>query len=113
MSSQNFILVEDESNKISKFLFQEVRGFSDSDEYLRLDNKDRKSLGIVCGAFTNYISRICGECGNAVSVLENAFNAIESLSSAQDIDVENLVVTEVLENINFDEYPELIQKLGY
>ncbi|WP_200348833.1 hypothetical protein [Halochromatium glycolicum] len=112
MSSQNFILVEGASNKVSEFLVQEVSGFSNSDEYLRLDDEDRKSPGIVCGAFANYISRIYGERGNAGLVLDNAFNAIESLSSVQDSDVENLVVTEILENIHFDEYPELIQKLG-
>lgn len=112
MSNQNFILIESESNKVSDFLVQEVSGFSGSDEYLRLDDEDRKSPGIVCGAFANYVSRIYGEGSNADSFLDNAFNVIESLSSIQDSDVENLVVTEILENIHFDVYPELIQKLG-
>ena len=112
MNSQNFILVEDKFKEVPDFLLQEVSGFPNSDEYLRLDDEDRKSPGIVCGAFANYISRIYGEGGNADYILDTAFNAIESLSLVQDIDVENLVVAEILENIHFDEYPELIQKLG-
>ena len=111
MSSQNFILVEGKSNTIPEFLVQEVSGFSESDEYLRLDDEDKKFPGIVCGAFANYLSRVYSKGGNA-AIMESAFKAIEALSSVQDSDVENLVVTEILENIHFDEYPELIQKLG-
>jgi len=112
MSDQNFILVGNKSNTVSEFLIQEVREFSNSDEYLRLDDEDRKSPGIVCGAFANYISRIYGEGGSIDSILDNAFNAIESLSSVHDSEVENLIVTEIFENIHFEEYPMLIQKLG-
>jgi len=112
MSSQNFVLVEGKSNTVSKFLVQEVSGFSESDEYLRLDDEDKKFPGIVCGAFSNYLSRVYSEGRNADAIMESAFKAIESLSSVQDSDVENLVVTEILENIHFDEYSELIQKLG-
>ncbi len=111
MIDKDFILVKGLAGRVSEFLIQEVNEFSSSEEYLRLDNEDRRSTGIVCGAFSNYISRTYGE-GNTSSLLNNAFNAIESLSSMQDIEVENLVVTEILENIHFDEYPELIQKLG-
>lgn len=55
MSSQNSILVEGESNKVSEFLVREVNVFSVCDEYLRLNDEDRNSPGIVCGAFANYI----------------------------------------------------------
>jgi len=112
MNSQNFILVEGISNKVAEFLVQKVSGFSDSDEYLRLDDKDRSSQGIVCGALANYISRIYGEGDNKNSILDSGFNAIELLSAMQDSDVENLVVTEILENIHVDEYPGLIHHLG-
>ena len=97
---------------IPEFLVQSVREFSASDEYLRLDDKDRRSPGIVCGAFSNYISRIYNNSGGGSVVLPSAFAAIESLSSIEDQTVQNLVVTEILENIRFDEFPELVQKLG-
>lgn len=111
MSNKGFILVEGSSDSVSEFLIQEVGEFASSEEYLRLDDEDRKSAGIVCGAFANYVSRVYGE-SNTNALLVDAFNTIESLSAIQDIEVQNLVVTEILENIHFDEYPELIQKLG-
>jgi len=111
MRDKDFILVEGAADKISEFLIQGVDEFSSSEEYLRLDDEDRRSTGIVCGAFANYISRIYGE-DNTNPLLVNAFDVIESLSAIQDIEVQNLVVTEILENIYFDEYPEIIQKLG-
>ncbi|MFI0416531.1 MAG: hypothetical protein ACH255_20625 [Candidatus Thiodiazotropha sp.] len=111
MNKQDFILIENKANKIVELLVQEIDGFSDSEEFLRLDDKDRKTAGIVCGAFANYISRTYSE-GIAGPLLEKAFATIETLSSIQDVDVENLVATEILENIYFDEFPELIQKLG-
>jgi len=110
MSDKEFILVEGSAGRVSEFLIQEVDEFSSSEEYLRLDDEDRRSSGIVCGAFSNYISRIYGE-GSASSLLNNAFDAIESLSSMKDIEIKNIVVTELFENIHFDEYPELILKL--
>ena len=111
MNKQDFILVENKSSKLAELLVQEIDKFPDSEEYLRLDDEDRKSSGIVCGAFASYISRAYGE-GDADLLLKKAFDTIEMLSSIQDVGVENLVVTEILENIHFDEFPELIQKLG-
>lgn len=90
---------------------REVIEFESSEEYLRLDDEDEKSIGIICGAFANYISRLYSE-ERGSSVLDKAFNAIELLSSIRDPDIENMVVTEILENIYFDKYPELIKKLG-
>ena len=111
MSSQNFILIQDTSSKITEFLIQQVIGFADSDEYHRLDDEDRKYPGIVCGAFASYISRIYEQGGDIDLIIDNAFDVIESLCLKQYSDVENYVVTEILENIHFNEYPELIGKL--
>ena len=111
MNNQNFILIKDTSNKITEFLIQQVIGFADSDEYHRLDDEDRKYPGIVCGAFASYISRIYGQGGDIDLIIDNAFDVIESLCLKQYSDVENYVVTEILENIHFNEYPELIGKL--
>lgn len=111
MSSQYFTLAKAPSTQICEFLVREVIGFSDSDEYLCLDAEDRKSPGIVCGAFANYISKIYRKGGDVDSILNSSFNVIESLSLVQDNDIKNLVVTEILENIRFDKYPELLQRL--
>jgi len=111
MSNQRFTMVENSAAEVPKLLMQEASEFENSEEYHRLDDEDKKSVGIFCGAFANYISRVYGEEKDS-AVLDRAFNAIESLSSTKDSDIENLVVTEILENLRFDEYPELTKKLG-
>lgn len=113
MSNQNFILIKDTSSKITEFLIQRVIGFADSDEYHLLDDDDRKYPGIVCGAFASYICRINGQGGETDVIIDNAFEVIESLCLTQYSDVEDYIVTEILENINFYEYPELIGKLKH
>lgn len=112
VKEQKFILVESKSAAVSEFLTQEVKGFSKSDEYLRLDDEDKRIPGIVCGAFAIYVSRIYRESGGESISLDSAFRAIESLCQWQDADVENLIVTEILENISFNDCPNLLQRLG-
>jgi len=111
MSGGEFILVGSSLSKIPGMLLAEVEGFSVSEEYARLDDEDRQSPGIVCGALANYVSRVWADSGSE-PVLSSAFRIVESLSAVEDVEIQNLVVTELLENINFTDYPDLIQLMG-
>ena len=110
MAKQNFISVDSPVSAIPSLLSDRVKGFANSEEFIR--HQQWKNVpGIVCGTLAIYISRIHRD-GDPNGILDSAFSIIESLSSVGDGQIENLIVTEILENIHSNDYPELIERLG-
>lgn len=101
----DFILKEPEYAKIPELLAAEVPEFLESDEFNRLDPKLRKNPGLVCAAFKDYFIRlqeaeIRGIGNNQMSaVLGKAYDVIEKLASSPDPEVQNAVITEILEHL--------------
>ena len=107
MKDRRFI----EVNEIPQLLMEKIEGFVESEEYLGLDEEFRTSPGLICARCSSYINRIYREAG-ATDVIDNAFRIVELLSTVRDIEVQNIVVTEILEMIDFHKHPELFQRLG-
>ena len=110
MSRQNFVLVESTVVEIPKLLLEKVEGFAHSEEFLRHQEWEN-TPGVICGAFAIYVSRIHRD-GESSTILDSAFSAIEKLAAIRDSNIDTLIVTEILENIYFREFPELVRRLG-
>ena len=102
---QNFVICPNNAEEVPCFLEKAAPGFSRSEEFLGLEPEFKKIPGLVCGAFKDYLVRLQGlaEKGSAdpqtLVELEKAYEAIETLASSNDPNVENLVVVEIYEHL--------------
>jgi hypothetical protein len=108
-------------DRVRDILLEEVAGFAASVEYERLEEDNLSNVpGLVAAAFTRFLNRFQQEeiarglSARDAKALEDAYRAIELLSSSNDESVLNLVQIEIFENIRGS--PELFHifesKLG-
>jgi hypothetical protein len=90
----DFVIRERDYDKVPHLLTTEVPGFLDSEEYRLLDSEDRKVPGLVTAAFTRYFEGL-----READALERCYAVIEKLAVSPDPEVQNLVVTEIFENL--------------
>jgi len=90
----DFVIKERDYDKVPNLLITEVPGFLDSEEYRLLDSEDRKVPGLVTAAFTRYCEGL-----QEADALERCYAVIEKLATSSDPEVQNLVVTEIFENL--------------
>jgi len=116
----NFTIQPSQYENIPAFVLAEVDGLSGSAPYGRLSDDDRHVAGLVCAALTKYMvdlqeRAINGTLGGKESkALDDAYHVVESLASSQETRIQNVVVTEVFENIRTSErvLRVIISRLG-
>lgn len=111
MNDVNFVLLESTETQIPGMLVKNVPEFEGSEQLQLLTEEERKSPGLVCAAFARFIESTFAKHGETES-LRKAFFVIERLSHYSDVEVQNLLVTEVFEIIDFVRFPGLELLLG-
>lgn len=100
-----FILEESACDRARATLVSGVQGFADSKEFEQLGDELSRLPGLVFGAFTKVLVRFQEEeirrglSDRDSKTLDDAYRALEDLSSTTDDSVLNLVETEVFENL--------------
>ena len=90
----DFIIKERDYNKVPDLIATAVPSFLESEAYDLLDAEDRKVPGLVTAAFTRYFEGL-----QEADELEKCYAVIEKLATRSDLEVQNLVVTEIFENL--------------
>ena len=90
----DFVIKERDYDKVPQLLTTEVPGFLDSEAYRLLDSEDRQVPGLVAAAFTRYLEGL-----HEAGALERCYAVIEKLATSPDPEIQNLVVTEIFENL--------------
>lgn len=90
----DFIIKERDYYKVPDLLTTEVPGLLDSEGYRLLDSDHRKIPGLVTAAFTRYFEGL-----QEAGALERCYAVIEKLATSSDPEVQNLVITEIFENL--------------
>ena len=91
---------------LPQWLAQKVPGFAESPEYKALGSADLQLPGVVCGAFSQFLSRLqqdalTGSRSDADAArLSAAYHVLEWLATSHDPDVINAVVVEIFENLD-------------
>jgi hypothetical protein len=103
---RSFVLNSAEYDRARRLLLRDVQGFADSKEYESLVDYDLSDVtGLVCAKFTRFFLRFQEEeirhglSDRDARTLEDAYRVIEELSSSPDLSVQNLIQTEVFENM--------------
>jgi len=105
----DFVLIKPEYPKVPDLLLAEIQGFRDSLEYERLNETERRLPGVVGAAFTRFFIRfqdaeIQGSLTERdAKTLDDAYRAIEILSSSREDQVRTLVRDEIFENVRSSE----------
>lgn len=105
----SFVLLESDYPRVPDLLLSQVRGFSDSLEYERLNATERGLPGVVAAAFARFFVRFQdaelreGLIDRDARTLASAYGAIEELARSADERVRTLVEDEILENIRASE----------
>jgi len=100
-----FVLKRSAYDRARDVLLRGVQGFADSKEFEQLGEALCGSPGLVCAAFTKFFVRFQEEeirrglSERDAKTLDDAYRALEELSSSSDDSVLNLVQTEVFENL--------------
>jgi hypothetical protein len=104
----NFVILDSEDKRVPGVLTREIPGFSSSEEFESLDPSDRHSPVFVCPALARYWLRLQrqeqagGMDAGAAESLSSIYRTVEALAASNDLGVQNLVVTEILENLDAD-----------
>lgn len=104
----DFILVQRNYDNVPHLIIRRVPEFLNSLAFKSLTLEDRLLPGLVCASFTKFLVTIQKEVGSKekeedVELLGRIYAVIEEMASDKDPAVQNVVVTEILENINTDE----------
>ena len=73
--------------------------FMQSEEYASLEPSDMESTGLIFAAFARFFEKAMSEDG----LRQECIDAVERLASLSDVRADNLIVTEVFENLEQQE----------
>ncbi len=105
----NFTIQESDYNDVPSFLLVGVSGFRACRQYKLLSDELKALPGLVCAAFAGFFTRLQEDAlqrspsATAERSLEDAYSALETLSSSTDGQVQNLVQVEFFENLQCDD----------
>ena len=116
----DFTISETPSNDVPAFLIRRVPELKDSTNFKSLAPELRGSPTLVCAALAstivNSVELSPPNDSDAIQkrFLVRAFGAIEEMSSSTDHDINNLVVTEILETFNANQaaFARISSRLG-
>lgn len=94
----------DKPDEIVSAIKKFVPSFIQSDEYRKLDVQEQHVTGLVCAAFAKFWSELARlEDRNESQILNACSEIVELLSLSNNAEVQNYVVTEILENLSENE----------
>jgi hypothetical protein len=105
----DFVLVDSDYERIPGLLRESVRGFKDSPEYELLAGSEREVPGLVCAAFTRFLTRFQEEelrtslSSADARTLDDCYEAIGMLTALPGSRVRTLVEDEIFENVGGDD----------
>lgn len=110
-----FTLQKSAYDQVPEVLRREVQGFANSLEYERLGDEGRDVPGLACAALARFLERFQeaeareGLSERDAKSLADAYGVIEAFSQSDEMRVQNLVQTEIFENLRAA--PEVRQRI--
>ena len=109
-----------EYDAVPDLILANVPALASAPSYQLLTRDQRRVSGLVAAALTTFMEDLQHRAlartldADQLNSLENAYLLVESLASSKDIEVQNLVVTEILENIRAEEAAlrEMLSRFG-
>lgn len=99
-------------------LLANVPELKDDSSYIYLEQNDLLLPGLIFAAFACHIKKLHDQLESdsqqlsAKEELEKSYQVIEELCLLNNNNIDNLIVTEVLENIEYGKHPLVIEMMG-
>ena len=110
----DFIITNRDLNNVVQVLTEGVPSFAQSDELRLLGDGLDATAGLVCGAFARFLCRLHETDSKDDSVhhqreFDQCYAMIEWMASSRDVEVRNLLVTEIYEVLA--DHPAILEEV--
>ena len=94
----DYILLPSNNAEVPSFLLAQVPALRQSSAFARLSETSRCLPGVVCATFARYIAELAANVHEREH-LSSVMQVVERLATSNESEIQNLVVTEILENM--------------